>query len=230
MRVLVLCTLAAFAGCTGDNGDDTAMVPDSGTPDGGDTSVCETWVVDYDLMPAQFDIRGTPFGVGDATEDVGPGHLRLAFPDDGGDLGRGAVAMREYTLKLDFTVSDVHTDITMESGPVECGVAGGTFDGRAIAWSTPIAGYHSHGSVTCNASEIVCGFANLPVGTPDPRDDTRDQDLMPFIFTSSTSTVIPPNGFIMDYVEIPNDDAGDTFLRFTGRESSRICVRAADCP
>ncbi len=221
--------LLALVSCS-DGDDDGVQNPDTGIKDMGDTSVCETWVVDYDLMPAEFDIRNTPFGRGDGTNQVGPGMLRLGFPDDGGELGNGPVTLREYSLELDFTIADVHTDITMEVAPDECGAADGTFDGATIAWSTPVHGYHSHGTVTCNAGEVVCAFAGLPNGTPDPRDATTDQALMPFIFTSSTSTVIPPNGFIMRYVEIPNDDAGDTFLRFTGRETNRICVRGPDCP
>jgi hypothetical protein len=231
VRALALAALLLFA-CKGgdDDGDGPNPMPDAGTPDGGDTSVCERWVVDYDLMPAQFDIRDTPLGRGDGTNDVGPGTLRITFPDDRGEPGSGAVTITEYLLELDFTVSDVQTDITMEAGPDECGVAAGTFDGAQIAWSTPIRGYRSHGEITCNAGEVVCAFAMLPDGMPSPRDDTHDQDLMPFIFTSSTSTVIPPNGFIMEYVEIPSDDVSNTFLRFTGRERDRVCVRAPDCP
>jgi hypothetical protein len=230
VRALALLALLLFACKGGDDDDTTIPPPDSGPPDVGDTSVCEVWVVDYDLMPAQFDIRGTPFGRGDKTNDVGPGSLRLTFPDDGGELGSGPVTLNEFMLKLDFEVSMVVTDITMEAGPDECGVADGTYDGAQIAWSSPIRGYHSYGEVTCNAGEFVCMIAMLPDGTPSPRDSTTDQALMPFIFTSSTSTVIPPNGFIMEYVEIPSDEVGETFLRFTGRETDRLCVRAPDCP
>ena len=223
--------LGLFA-CEGNGDDDDGPPPpsDAGVVDSGDTSVCETWVVSYDLMPAQFDIRNTPFGAGDQTNDVSPGMIRLGFPNDQGQLGEGAVHMLEFKLELDFDVMMVITDITMEAGPNECGVADGTYDGTDIEWSTPIRGYHSHGTITCNASEFVCGVAMLPHMMADPRDTTTDQALMPFIFTSSTSTVIPQNGFIMEYVEVPSDSAGDTFMRFTGRESSRICVRAPDCP
>jgi hypothetical protein len=225
-----LLLLLAGPACDGDDDDDTTPTPDSGTPDSGDTSVCERWIVDYDLMPAQFDIRNTPFGRGDKTNEVGPGSLRLSFPNQSNAIANGEVALLEYKLEYDFTVADVVTDITNEAGPQECGVADGTYDGARVTWSTPVRGYHSYGTITCNAGEVVCAFANLPDGEPSPRDSTRDQDFMPFIFTSSTSTVIPPNGFIMEYVEIPNDEAGDTFLRFTGRESARVCVRAPDCP
>jgi hypothetical protein len=235
VRRLASCLLAlCFTACSSGDDDDgppaDSGTPDLGTPDAGDTSVCETWFVTYDLMPAQFDIRGTPFGAGDSTEDVGPGTLRLRFDDDGGDLAEGPAALVELDLALNFDVMDVFTDIDVTAGPNECGVADGTYDGETIQWTTPVRGYHAMGTVTCMASEIVCGFANLPVGEASPRDRTSDQPFMPFIFTSSTSTVIPPNGFIMDYVEIPNDDAGDTFLRFTGRETDRICVREPDCP
>lgn len=226
--------LFGLSACAGDGDDDTGgpnPTPDAGTmTDGGDTSVCETWVVEYDLsQDAQFEIRNTPFGRGDSTEDIGPGSLRLRFPDADGALGTGEVTLLEYRMEMEFTVADVATDITVEAGPDECGVATGDYDGDRIAWTSPIRGYHSFGSVTCNAGEVVCAFADLPDGEPDPRDGTTDQDLMPFAFTSSTSTV-PPNGFVMDWVEIPNDDAGDTFLRFVGREITRTCVRAPSCP
>ena len=231
MRPFALFALLGLLACKGGDDDDDGPPADSGVPDMGDTSVCETWVVDFALESAFFDIRNTPFGAGDTTQPVGPGMLRLGFVDDNGDIGNGPVRMLEYKIELEFTTERmITTDITMESGPNECGVADGTFDGAQITWSTPVRGYHSFGAITCNADEIVCGFANLPMGMPSPRDATTEQAMMPFIFTSSTSTVIPPNGFIMDYVEIPTEEAAETFLKFNGRETARICVRAPECP
>lgn len=233
MRWLLL-PLALSLACDGDDDDDgpgsDAGPADTGIPpDAGDT-VCEMWIVQYDLsMGSQFDIRNTPFNRGDATNDIGPGMLRLRYLDRAGALGNGPVTMLEYHMEMDFTVADVVTDVTLESGPDECGVASGVYDGDQIDWSTPLRGYHSFGTITCNAGELVCSFAGLPNGTPETQDSTHDQELRQFVFGSTTATV-PPNGFVMGYVQVPTDESADTFLRLTGREVGRNCVRAPTCP
>ena len=61
--------------------------PDSGPSrveaDAGD--VCETWIVEYELSGSKFGIRDTPFGAGDATNDIGPGTLQLSMTNSRGE-------------------------------------------------------------------------------------------------------------------------------------------------
>jgi len=186
---------------------------------------CETWIVDYDLTGSKFDIRNTPFGLGDATNDIGPGTLQLRFTDIGGDIGAGSASLLSYQMAMKFEVMSVVSDLIAESGPDECGIAKGMFATETLTWSSPLAGYRVHGTITCQASEQLCTLANLPHNTAKPVDDTSDQALNSFVVTSSAGT----SSFTMDFVQVPNDDAGDTFLRLVGTETARICVPSPNC-
>jgi len=183
---------------------------------------CDTLTVEYDLSGSQFEIRDTPLGAGDAINETGPGRLRIQYAYDGETKMEGAVKLVEYSNAMQFVVSNVETNMLATSGPDECGVAEGDYQGTRIDWTTSIRDYHSRGEVTCNAGELVCGLANLPNGEPDPRDTTTDQSLHPFQFDDDGS-------FIMDWVEIPNEDSGNTFLMLQGKETIRVCSSEPDC-
>jgi hypothetical protein len=183
---------------------------------------CDTLTVEYDLSGSQFEIRDTPLGAGDATNEIGPGRLRIQFAYDGEKRLEGAVKLVEYSNAMQFVVSNVETNMLATSGPDDCGVADGEYQGNRIEWATPVRDYHSRGDVTCNAGEIVCGLANLPDGEPAPRDTTTDQPLEDFQFEDDGS-------FAMDWVEIPNEDSGNTFLSLEGRETIRVCGSQPDC-
>ena len=192
---------------------------------------CESWVVAYDFVAGtQFDIRETPFGAGDSTEDVGPGSLTLRFGNRDGELEHGVVTLIDYQLEMDFSVQEIATDVSVRVGPVECGAATGRYDGDRIRWSTSVAGYETTGTITCNnPGPFVCPGAMLEPGVPERRDGNVDQPLTDFVFTSSTSTV-PPGGFVMDWVEVKNNDPGETYLRLAGQETERRCVAFPTCP
>ena len=123
---------------------------------------------------------------------------------------------------MEFSVAMVETDVDITAGPDDCGVAQGTRTSSVVAWTTPVAGYHSLGTVTCNASELLCAAAGLPVGEPVPQDSTHDQPLMEFLFPGADDF----SSFTMAEIEVPNDDAGDTFLRLEGTQVRRSCVPA----
>jgi hypothetical protein len=197
----------------------------SGTFQADAGGTCETWIVDYELSGSKFDIRNTPFGAGDAANDIGPGTLQLRFTNDNGDLGAGSASLLSYRMKMDFDVMMVVSELNAESGPDECGIAKGDFAAGALTWSGPLANYRVYGTITCNASEVLCTLADLPHEVAKPIDDTTDQALNPFAVTSSAGT----SSFTMDFVEVPNDDAGDTFLRLVGTETARVCVPKPSC-
>lgn len=231
MRRLALAPLSLsllLAGCSGgddplDGGteaDGSSTPIDSGViPDAG-PQACESWLIEYDLSGSEFEIRNTPFGAGDAVNAVGPGRLQLRFPGQEGGPELGEVVLVRYELAMEFEVAGVATDVDVTAGPEDCGVAMGTRTSSVVEWSTPIADYRSMGTVTCNATEFLCAAAGLPVGEPVARDSTHVQPLMPFVFGGADDF----SSFTMAEVEVPNDDAGDTFLRLEGVQTSRSCV------
>lgn len=181
---------------------------------------CESWLIEYSLQGSEFEIRNTLLGAGDAINTIGPGRARLRFSGDDTGPKAGPVLLLDYEMKMDFDVAMVVTDITTTAGPDDCGVAMGTRTSSVVTWSSPVRGYRSQGTVTCGASEFLCGAAGLPQNMPVAQDSTSDQALMPFVFEGPDSFA----SFTMSEVEVPNDDAGDTFLRLSGVEVSRRCA------
>ena len=213
---------------TGDASDSSDSADDaSGTTDAGDTATetgaCDdgVWMVTYDLRGSQFEIRDVPL-VGSQTTEISEGRMVIRFGDDNGDLATGEAAITEYLAELDFDVSGVVTDVTTESGPDECGKAKGEMNDGRIAWSTLLEDYRSHGTVTCNGGAIVCGAAQLPQGEPVEQDLTHDQELNTFTFDSE-------GNFDMDWVQVPSDEVGTTWIRYQGAEVSRECVATPSC-
>jgi len=226
----LLLSLAACSG--GDEGVDAGPLVDAGgAVDAGEVvdagpEPCESWLIEYDIDGSEFEIRNTPFGAGDAINQVGPGRLQLRFPGDEAGPQAGDVVMLQFSLDMTFAVSMVETDVTITSGPADCGVAMGSRTSSVVTWSSPIAGYRSQGTITCNAGELLCGAAGLPVGEPVTQDETHDQPLMPFVFADEDNFT----HFTMAEVEVPNDDAGDTFLRLEGTQVTRRCAALpTDC-
>ena len=212
---------------TSDTTDTTDTGDTTDNTDTGDTTTeaddCEdgVWMVTYDLRGSQFEIRDVPL-VGTQTTDITDGHMVIRFANDNGALGAGEAVITEYLAELDFEVSGVVTDVTTESGPDECGKAiGENADGR-ISWSTALEDYHATGTVTCNGGALVCGAAQLPQGEPVEQDLTHDQDLNVFTFDSD-------GNFEMDWVQVPSDEVGTTWIRYEGAETGRECAAAPTC-
>ena len=124
---------------------------------------------------------------------------------------------------MNFNVSEVLTDMTVEAVAGECGVASGEMTAETLAWATDVTDFHSYGTVTCNAGDLICQLAGFEPGVANVRDETHDQPFISFIFDDAGS-------FEMEFVQIPNDDAGDTYLHLIGAETSRICMVAPTCP
>lgn len=212
----------ADAGANGDGGG--GAVVDAGPNDAGPVP-CESWVIEYDLTGSEFEIRNTPFMAGDQNNVVGPGSLRLRFEGTEGGPEDGEVRLLQFRLTTNFTISDVETDIEVTAGPEDCGVMTGTRTSSAVAWDGPVRGYRAQGTVTCRASEFLCGAAGLEVDTPQMRDNTSDQIFESFVFDAADNF----SNFTMSEVQIPSDDAGDAFLRLRGTEVSRLCLPLPTC-
>lgn len=194
--------------CFADAGEDLSPQP------------CESWFIDYALEPMGFEIKGTPFGAGNEDNSVGPGRLRLRFSgDDSGPSGGKATIVR-YEYKLRFVVSGVETNLMVAAGPEACGVTQGDRAGSTLSWSTPTVGVHTTGAITCRASGFLCDLAGYPKDMPVPEDTVIDQVMQPFEFSGTDDY----SAFTMPETEVPNDDPGETYLRFSGRELSRRCV------
>lgn len=209
--------------CSGsDDRDDDGTTParDGGVlpRDGGIGDACESWLVRYELMGSQFEIRGVIGG--DRTQTIGPGTMLIRYPVDANDeRTEGAVSIVEYGMTINFNETGVETDIMSMAGPDDCGLAMGTLATSTITWSSGIAGHQARGTVTCNADEVVCAFAGLPVGEPVERNNDYELPLAPFAFDPTGKS------FEAGFVEIPSpDDPGDSFLKLIGTETSSTCV------
>lgn len=192
----------------------------AGAGSGAPASACETWEVEYDVG-GTFNIRGTPFGAWDKSTKVGPGRIRLRLHDTGGRPGEGPASLVEFENSMVFDVGEVYSDMKSEAAG-KCGVAQGMLAGGALRWQTKIDRYRTYGTLICRAGAFVCGLGGLSYDTPMRRDSTHAQRLNRFVFKSERS-------FVMSAVEIPNDDAGRTYLSLEGVEVSRRCVPSPRC-
>ena len=210
-----------------DNSNNTPVNDNNPNPPGDSTPVpdCNSVEVTFGMEGSQLDIRNTPLGAGDGTQDIGPGTLVLRLPaDSAGNLIDGPVTLVSYNMAVEFTIADVETDLDAEAVPEDdCGVAQGSIENGSLTWDTAVLDYRQYGTITCRGSQLICGLAGFEKDVPEERDSTHDQDFNSFVFGEGPQ-------FEMDWVEIPNEDAGDSFLRLVGAEASRgTCEVAPVC-
>ncbi len=116
------------------------------------------WEIEYDLDGSTL-TQDTQLGT--IVSDLGPGTLTLQVQD----LGASSDArLSTFDLDLLFDLFGIVYDLEMSM----TGDANGTFSPGTgtIQWSTPADGWTTAGFVTCNASALICGNANLPIGVP----------------------------------------------------------------
>jgi len=198
----------------------------------GDAAPCPAWDVDY-LLAANLELRDTPVGAGDGQYKIGPGNMTLRFEDRGG-LPAGRAKLMTYTMRESFQIvsknlfwtTTVTTDTRTAATPDRCwSAAEGMLDGRTLKWSTPVRGYHTDGTLTCDGS--LCGkFGAPPAGTSDLRIAPHDVTLGPLAYGEDGKTFKMASTFVTK-TDMPKQTG---YLTLAARELRRTCVQPKPCP
>ncbi len=192
---------------------------------------CTGWKIEYALA-ANLQLGDTPFGQGDGVYAIGPGRTVLLFEDRDGQPG-GAAAMTSYEMRESFTVKSrtlfatttVVTDAQTRATPDACGVAAsGKLKGTTLAWSSPLAGYRTDGTLTCEGS--LCGkFGAPPRGTSELHMGPGPVAFGAFELSKDLKT------FTMASTQVAKTEAPKQTAHVTlsGREMRRTCVQPPSC-
>ena len=192
---------------------------------------CGAWEVEY-VLSANLQLSDTPMGKRDGVYPVGPGRVALRFEDrDGQPAGR--VTMTVYEMRENFTITTralfwyatVATDATTRATPGTCGVvAEGTLTGSKVGWSTPLRGYRTDGTITCDGS--LCGkFGAPPLGRSELHIGPGPVQLSSFDFARDLKTFTMQNTFVSK-TDTPMQTA---HVALAGRELRRACVPVTPC-
>ena len=196
-----------------------------------DPPACNAWEVEY-VLAANLRLYDTPMGQGDGTYVIGPGRVVLRFENRGGAPG-GEAKMLSYRMKESFSIQSktlfwtttVVTDTNTAATPNSCSFAAeGMLDKAALTWRTPVSGYHTDGTLTCDGS--LCGkFGAPPPGQSQLHIGPGPVQFSPFVFDAGMKT------FTMASTRVSKTDmpkqTGD--LALAGREVRRTCVVAPTC-
>lgn len=195
--------------------------------------VCAAWDVEYALA-ANLHLSDTPMGQGDGIYHIGPGKVVLRFEDHDGQPG-GKVTMLSYEMREHFTITSktllwsttVITEADTRGTPDACGaVAEGTLTGASLAWSTPLRGYRTDGTITCDGS--LCGmFGAPPPGKSELHIGPGPVDFKPFVFAADMNTLTMADTFVSK-TDMPKQTA---HVALSGREMRRACLPSRPaCP
>jgi hypothetical protein len=201
-------------------------------PDVAADDACDAWQVEYALA-AKLQLSDTTMGAGDGVHTIGPGTATVRFENEGGRPG-GIARLVAYTMKDNFTVvakvlglgtrvtNDTHTTVT----PDKCGVAAqGALSGTTLVWTSPVAGMHTDGAVTCEGA--LCGkFGAPPRGTSPVHAPAHDVRFMPFEFDREMKTFTMQPA-VVSKMTSPRQTSR---VALSGREIKRTCVAAKVCP
>lgn len=193
---------------------------------------CTAWNVEYTLS-ANLQLRDTPMGAGNGVYRIGPGTVVLRFEDRGGQPG-GAAKMLSYTMRENFqirsrtifwtttVITDARTDATADGACPSA--AEGTLIGRTLRWSTPVRGYHTDGTLTCEGD--LCGsFGAPPPGKSELHIAPHAVQLSPFELAADMKTFTMAHTFVSK-TESPKQTA---YITLAGREVRRSCAPAQGC-
>jgi hypothetical protein len=187
---------------------------------------CAGWDVTYALS-GMLRISDTPMAAGDGTHAVGPGALVIRFDDRAG-APAGRARMMSFELTEHFAVhpqavlwnARLVTDararaIADDAGPI----ALGTLVGDTLRWESPIRGFRTDGSLTCDGS--LCGrFGAPPSGRSPLHVASGAVRFQPLHFGHGGATFEMPYALVSES-ESPKQR---TFLAMAGREVHRACV------
>jgi hypothetical protein len=191
---------------------------------------CAAWQVDYTLAE-RLRLSDTPMGKGDGVYTVGPGSAVLRFDDVDGQPG-GGVEMTSYAMQEHFTIESrtlfwgarVATDTHTQGTPDACGVAAGALHGTTLGWSSPVRGYRTDGTITCEGD--LCGkFGAPPAGKSEIHIGPGPIQFSAFQFAHDMKTFTMAETFVAK-TEMPKQTAHVTLA---GREVRRACVPATTC-
>jgi hypothetical protein len=189
------------------------------------------WEIEYNVA-AKLKLTDTPMGEGNGIYTIGPGKVVLRYEDKGGQPG-GDVKMLQYAMREYFTIKSktlvwtttVITDTNTVATPNACSSAAeGALDGRTVRWRTPVRGYRTDGTLTCNGS--LCGkFGAPPPGKMTLHIGPGPVQFSPFVFSPDMKT------FTMVTTHVTKSDmpkqSGEVAL--AGREARRACVPVKTC-
>lgn len=195
------------------------------------SSACGGWELEYALS-ANLQLSETPMGQGDGVYPIGPGRAVLRTEDRDGQPG-GNVVLTAYEMREYFTVhsktlfwsTTVVTDTHTQTAAQGCdGVARGRLGGGTLSWSTPLAGYRTDGSLTCDGS--LCGkFGAPPAGRTAFHVAPHPVPFLPFVLSGDLKTFTMASTYVSK-TEMPQQTA---HLTLAGREVRRTCLPAAVC-
>jgi hypothetical protein len=190
---------------------------------------CEAWDAEY-VLAANLTLKETPMGEGDGTYAIGPGRVVLRYTREG---DRTTVKMVSYAMREQFTIKSktllwtttVTTNTKTAAIPDACGsVAEGALTDRAVRWATPVSGYHTDGTLTCEGS--LCGkFGAPPAGTTELHIAPHPVQFNSFQLSEDGKT-FTMGGTFVSKTEMPKQTG---YVTLAGREVKRTCVPARVC-
>jgi hypothetical protein len=191
---------------------------------------CGAWEVEY-TVSENLRLSDTPMGRGDGVYAVGPGRVVLRFDDRDGQPG-GRVEMLSYEMREHFTIDSrtlfwnarVTTDALTRGTPDACGVAEGVLQGTALGWTSPVRGYRTDGTITCEG--VLCGkFGAPPPGRSELHIGPGPVSFSPFQLARDAKTFTMSETFVAK-TDMPKQTA---HVALAGREVRRACVPASSC-
>lgn len=227
LAVLSAIVLGAVRGAS-PSPDRPDPIPSAATPTAGDPG-CQTYTAEYALA-ARLRLEGTPFGAGNGVYDIGPGRLKLRFYARPGPSAPARVELLSYEMREHFVVDSrvlfVHAKVTTRTDtratPDASGLAAvGAFTGRELAWSTPVQGYRTDGTLVCEGSG--CGLSGVPPsGTSPLHIGPGPVWLGKLVFDTDLGTLSMAFTRV-SHTDMPKQTA---FVTFAGRRMKRDCVQS----
>ena len=188
---------------------------------------CSISDVDYAVV-GRLQIKDTQFGAADGVYPLGSGKARVRFERGAKDAPATARLMsyeldNHLTVKASFAfwsttvVTETHTKVETACEGASTGSVG---QGGDVVWNTPVLGYRSDGTISCEGN--VCGNFGAPAAGSAPLHEAPKMKFGPFHFSADGKT------FQMPYTFVSHSDSPHqtSMLGLGGREIGRSCVTA----